>query len=374
MRVAIVMGFGLGCLEAEATAPPEQSAATSPGPRLRGFNVSRLDPKDLADAREQWGINAVRYMFPFNLLKSRDKLTLPQAWAKLMKDLPAGLDAAKKNNLAVIIALPQAGILADDSTIPSGEIQSRFWEDEENLQWIINCWKDILAICSNRDQQIWFDILNEPLNRKEMPHYPRKWPSWAQRIIDAIRTTDKIHPIVVEPGPGGLVWGFKNFPRLHGEPIIYSVHQYQPHAYTHQGIKNLQNTDLARAYTQLQRPWPDDFGEDGGYWDKARILKELEPAIQFAARNPGVRIYVGEFSVIRWAPKAAQYLRENIELFEQFGWDWTYHSFREYNGWSLENDDKYPEPGAPMPKPVEGLVSDRGKVVLEYLQRNETKK
>ena len=368
------LSVGAGMLPAQTT-PKSEPAKTAPvtnrAARLRGFNVSHLDPVNLADARNQWGINAVRYMFPFNLKKSTLHLTQQEVWVKLMQELPAGLDAAKKNGLAVIIALPQAGILVDDPKLSAAENQARFWSDEANLKWIIDCWKEVSAICANRDQEIWFDILNEPLNRKEMPSYPHQWPSWAQKIIDEIRKTDKVHPIVVEPGPGGLCWGFKDFPRLHGEPILYSVHQYQPHAYTHQGIKDLTNTDLASAYLQTQRTWPGDFKENGGVWNKDQIVKELEPVMMFLSRNPDARIYVGEFSAVRWAPNAAQYLRENIEIFEKLGWDWTYHAYREYNGWSLEFDNQYS--GVQKPTLADGLT-DRGKVVLEFLQRNKSGK
>jgi aryl-phospho-beta-D-glucosidase BglC (GH1 family) len=51
------------------------------------------------------------------------------------------------------------------------------------------------------------------------------------------------------------------------------------------------------------------------------------------------------FSVVRWAPKedALRWLQESVDLLESLGWSWTYHAFREYNGWSLEHDETYPE-------------------------------
>jgi hypothetical protein len=54
----------------------------------------------------------------------------------------------------------------------------------------------------------------------------------------------------------------------------------------------------------------------------------------------------GEFSVIRWAPGAVNYLRDCIELFEQCGWDWTYHAYREWDGWSVEHGS---DPGNHQP-------------------------
>ncbi len=52
-----------------------------------------------------------------------------------------------------------------------------------------------------------------------------------------------------------------------------------------------------------------------------------------------VHIYVGEFSAIRWAPGAAKYLSDCIDLFEEYNWDWTYHAFREWDGWSIEHGE-----------------------------------
>ena len=25
-------------------------------------------------------------------------------------------------------------------------------------------------------------------------------------------------------------------------------------------------------------------------------------------------------------------------MFDEYGWDWTYHAFREWNGWSVEHE------------------------------------
>ena len=71
-------------------------------------------------------------------------------------------------------------------------------------------------------------------------------------------------------------------------------------------------------------------------WDKDQLRKVLEPAREFQLAY-NVHIYVGEFSAIRWAPGAVDYLRDCIELFEEYGWDWTYHAFREWDGWSVEH-------------------------------------
>ncbi len=39
-----------------------------------------------------------------------------------------------------------------------------------------------------------------------------------------------------------------------------------------------------------------------------------------------------------WASGAEEYLRDCIGIFEEYGWDWTYHAFREWPGWSVEHE------------------------------------
>jgi hypothetical protein len=34
---------------------------------------------------------------------------------------------------------------------------------------------------------------------------------------------------------------------------------------------------------------------------------------------------------------ACNYLRDVIDLAEEYGWDWAYHAFREWDGWSVEH-------------------------------------
>jgi endoglucanase len=108
--------------------------------------------------------------------------------------------------------------------------------------------------------------------------------------------------------------------------VIYSFHMYRPHSFTHEGVYE----------DKRSIEYPGRI--DGEFWDKERLREEMLPAIEFQ-KAFNVQIYVGEFSAIRWAPgdSAYNYLRDVIELFEQYGWDWSYHAFRKWDGWSVEH-------------------------------------
>ena len=80
-----------------------------------------------------------------------------------------------------------------------------------------------------------------------------------------------------------------------------------------------------------------------------------------------VPIYVGEFSAIRWAPEnsAYRYLNDVIEIFEEYGWDWTYHAFREWSGWSVEHTEDRSN-NSPATEPTE-----RELLLRRYFKKND---
>ncbi|MEJ2705444.1 MAG: hypothetical protein P8Z79_23635 [Sedimentisphaerales bacterium] len=141
-----------------------------------------------------------------------------------------------------------------------------------------------------------------------------------------MRAVDPGKPVVFEPSPWGGPDGFDVLEPLDLDRVIYSFHMYRPHSFTHQGV-NDSRTGIA---------YPGEIG--GEYLEKERLREEMLPAIEFQ-KEFNVQIYVGEFSVIRWAPgdSGYRYLRDVIDLFEEYEWDWSYHAFREWDGWSVEH-------------------------------------
>lgn len=331
--------------------------------RLRGFTL----PSDAADEatfeelRQKWGANAVRLMLR-PLWRNEDDPV--EGWKKMLERLPAQMEAARKNHIFVIVAPFEPPIPGFKELRASGPNmwQRYIWQNPGMLQEIKQNAVDLAKLLDPYRDMAWIDLYNEPLDWDDMPSYPKKWPEWAQACVDAVREVSDI-PLVVQVGPGGLCSGFKTFPLLKGGGIVYSPHSYLPHQYTHQGIKDIKGTDLAQAFKEVSKPWPGNYS--GVLWNKEQLRASLEPVIQFAKVN-GVRIYVGEFGVVRWAPGAADYLRDSMEIFEELGWDWTCHAFRESSIWSPEYGDEY-KPGAP----ISSTPTARARVIREFLSRNK---
>ncbi len=337
----------------------------------RGFMVSELTPEIVHDIKETWHANIVRLQLIPLFWAPKKGITHAEAWKWMMEQLPGWLDNARDAGILVVIDLhnvPRPFPVTSDSK----DSLDRFWKDLSYRQLFLDCWNDIAHICKDRPEEIWFDLMNEPLNWKDMPSFPKAWPDWAQAAIDVIRVTDKRHAIVVEPGPGGLCWGFREFQPLRDpcDNIIYSTHQYQPHIYTMQGIRDITGTDLSQAYLERGLHWPGNFDDSGGGWWDIKRIEEQEMAcvIEFQ-RKYKARIFIGEFSVCRWAPEGATYLDECIALFEKYGWDWTYHAFRESRIWSLEHENSFTS----EPKLSE-TPNDRAQVVHKYMNQNAAQK
>ena len=76
------------------------------------------------------------------------------------------------------------------------------------------------------------------------------------------------------------------------------------------------------------------------------------------------RILVGEFSAAAWAKGADAYIRDCIEVFDSYGWDWAYHAFREWPGWSVEHEgtgpgDMRPSADNPRMRVLKGALARR---------------
>jgi endoglucanase len=128
---------------------------------------------------------------------------------------------------------------------------------------------------------------------------------------------------------------------------------YAPHEFTHQGVYG-QGKEFI--YPGLI---------NGKQWDKAKLEQALQPVVDFQKKH-GVHIYIGEFSAIRWAPdnSAYRYLKDVIDIYEANGWDWSYHAFREWSGWSVEHgtDKKDTRPSS--------TPTDRQKLLCDWFKKN----
>ncbi len=318
-------------------------------PRLRGAMVSpNVDEASLRRFGQDWNANVVRWqLVGWRPKGDRLDLTAYEAWlADQLARLDAALPWCAKYGLYVVVDLHAP---------PSGSEASRqgLFNNRECQDKFVEIWQR-LARKYRGNPTIWgYDLLNEP-GEGAVAEDLMDWEELVAKTARAVRAIDPDHAIIVEPAQGGNPYGLDRFQPLDVPGVVYSVHMYLPHAFTHQGVLG----DKSKRFV-----YPGVI--DGKLWDKAALEEALKPAIDFQ-RTYHVHLYIGEFSAIRWAPdnSAYRYLQDVIDIFEKYGWDWSYHAFREWTGWSVEHsNDQAVE--APTPTP-----NDRQKLLCEWFAKN----
>jgi len=344
----------------EAGVPtPEELSQYKPVPEIvRGFDFSGDSEKN-CQAFVDWHANVARLGIRIKPSGSKDGLAVYNpGWESQLSQTKKFLEQARKYKFKVILILSQGAFL-----------KGGYWDNPKLPELAASVWGTVAKeLLPYRDVIYGYDLMNEPLDWGQMPYPPKQWRSIAKAIIKAIRNVDKKTWIIYEPGPGGMHWGFAQLKPLPDTRVIYSPHFYSPHEFTHQGIRNIEGTDLAEAMKKLNVRYPSVV--NGFLWNKESIKKQLEVVRAFQQKYH-VPILVGEFSVVRWAPKpdSARYLQDLIDIFEEYHWSWVYHCFRQWPGWSLEYDETWTRGGGTEAN-IAQKVTDRAKVVKAGLLKN----
>ncbi len=141
------------------------------------------------------------------------------------------------------------------------------------------------------------------------------WNEFYPRIAKAIREVDSQTPILV----GGMGWSAVRWlPWLApaDDPrVVYAVHQYEPQErYTHQ------ETPPFNSY-----PGSFDLNWDGQpeVFDRAWLDGYLSAIDDFKAKYDAP-VAANEFGVMRWVPGAADFMRDEMALFERRGMNYAF--------------------------------------------------
>ncbi len=322
---------------------------TEQSPRLRGMMVpTYMGEKDLRDLAA-WGANHIRWQLTWDGSGWRADAADKAAYRQWLNGAIAHVD-----KMLPICKELGIHVLIDLHTLPGGSITGaghRMFSDKSWQDEFIDVWKQIANHYKDNSTVWGYDVANEPQDIK-VTGGAVNWPTLASMVCHEIRAIDAKHPIIVE-ARGGDLGTLAKFQTIDVPGLVYSFHMYIPHSFTHQNI-----------YSQRR-----DFHYPGfvgiKWWNTKTLKKELEKIKDWQIANKA-QIYVGEFSAIRWAPgdDAYLYLKDCVDVFEEFGWSWAYHAFREYHGWSVEHgNEKGDETPAKAP-------TQRQQLFLEAFKKN----
>jgi aryl-phospho-beta-D-glucosidase BglC (GH1 family) len=270
----------------------------------------------------------VRFQITRNWSKVDDNQDLDEyrRWIDWRVDnLVQVLDWASQYGLKVCIDLHQP---------PGGKrgrgghpFEMNMFHDARYADEFVATWRRIASRVKGHPAIYGYDLINEPAQ-----HGAARFSYWElqRRAAEAVREIDPDTPIIVESNLADRARTFSYLSPLAMDNVIYQAHMYEPTLFTHQGIYDNVTADNGKPLS-----WPGEWR--GEKWDKEFIRRELQPVIDFQRRHK-CRIYIGEFSAAAWAPGAENYLRDCISLFEEYGWDWTYHAFREAPVWDVDKE------------------------------------
>ena len=388
--------------------------------RFRGANLlfgqNNFDPSTELARYASYGMNVVRFMLNTDSLDNNGlRFIGPNECVNnngVVADLPPATDptAPYVGNLARIdaaLAVAQRYgmkviIVADHTFCRGAGVAGGlpgYWEPtgQPLRDHVVALWGALSKKYAGNPTVVGFDILNEPdqefvANPTGASFLQGEYDAWykdlAPRSIAAIRANDPSVWITVEPAPLALPVGYQNVggfgpsPNITSPPppisatiqpytdtantpphLIYSWHDYTPATYTGQSQSNAQGSNPI-TYPGMAMNYDDPANS---YWDRAALQRYFTPIHQWQVDHKYAdgslpRIWVGEMGAERWEPNASGFYSDTLSIFEQWGWDWSFHDPANSSEWNPTFTPSDTQTGAPYGD----VYTDRLAVMLHY--------
>jgi endoglucanase len=221
------------------------------------------------------------------------------------------------NHLDSLLHLPIKWVL--DLHVPiGGRVNGRdIVFDRPDLQdCIVSFWIEAAHRYNGNQKVFAFDILNEPLGK------PAEINKLMNRAYRAIRAVDK-NRIVIVAGNQHSAKSFELLRKKSDSRVWYSFHFYDPAWFTHNGIYS---PVVDREYKG----------------DTLLIKNHIKEVIAFRLKYPKATIYAGEFGTCtnNKPSERLKWYSQVMEVFKEYNINWTFHAWREWEGWDIENYPK----------------------------------
>jgi len=210
--------------------------------------------------------------------------------------------------------------------------------------------------------EVWLDIWEPEEFYSDYGGTLYDWNQLHPRITAAIREVDPDTPILI----GAMSYSaveWLPYLQLTGDPrTVYAVHQYAPVQYTHQWRDSQEftypgvfDTDWDGEDDQFNRAWLEDL---------------LSTVDDFAAKH-GVPVAVNEFGPVRWVPGAAEFMDDQMDLFEQRSMNYALWSWDpSWEPWTEEVDAFNFRHGPDPDHHTDVASNDLIDVIVKYWRRN----
>jgi len=394
-----------GLTEAPAAAPEDMETAAGDkwslwtnGTQLRGANtwqrivVPELDGPEFlgdgyigpsytqadVDALAALGANYVNLSHP-GLFTERAPYVLDE---QVQANLDAMIEMATEADLFVVITFRTGPGRSDFTFYRDGAgdwfnpqlLIENVWTEEEAQDAWVEMWRYTAERYRDNPAVVGYDLMCEPNSNdvalgtyEPEEFYPQytgsvyDWNQFYPRIVAGIREVDRETPILVNAMSWGGVRWLPYLKTVDDPRIVYTAHQYEPQSqYTHQ------ETPAMNTY-----PGEFDLNWDGepDSFDRAWLEDFLSIIADFQQEHE-VPVAVNEFGVSRWVPNAGDFMRDEMEIFEEIGinhalWVWD----PDWAPWT-ENVNGMNFRYGPDPENTEPVENDLQAAILESWARN----
>lgn len=369
---AWIAGIRITVMSGRDTSRPAPSSYTQTLNGYRGFQINpNPTRKDFFDLKSTYNANFIR--FQFNTWSASDNpqlvdktdLTQWDAWLAAKLVIFANARTwAKQNDIKMVVSLMTYPGGPDVYSVSQMQYQDVYY------QKYLEFWRNLTTICLNDSSVIAFDVHNEPAYGYRLrPQGPsRSFRSVIHDVIKEIRKVDPTRTIIVEPEKYSDPNKFKYLKPYPFDNLIYSFHMYRPSHYTDSGNTTQSYPGLVISTAVYKNAGLVDAGT-GHVVDKD-FLRDILQSVRDFQLSYHVPIYAGEFSAPRWVPGCAAYLADLASIFDEWGWIWTYHAFREANSWDVEYEAM---PASQVGAVQASSTTDRAQSLITALSSNVSK-
>jgi endoglucanase len=309
----------------------------------RGVNMGNMFE---APSEEAWG-NPFRDDYFQRIADLGFKhVRIPITWdltARAQQEAPYTLNPQFIDRIKYVVKKAQdAGLMA----IINMHHHEKVFENPETAKpRFLSQWKQISEIFKDFDENILFEVLNEPHGNLS----PALWNTLLVEALTVIRETNPTRAVLIGVAQYG---GLSAVPQLvlpKDDNIILTIHYYEPFQFTHQGAEWVSNSD----------PWL------GTKWENTdRDQNAIKSQFQFAielAKEKNIPINVGEFGAYSKADNVSRILWTTFmaRWMEEVGFSWAYWEFSAGFGFFNPSTNQYKQDLVdallknPMPPAVE---------------------
>lgn len=234
------------------------------------------------------------------------------------------------------------------------ENDDRIWQDFKYHEQAALFWKDLAVRLKDHPAVVGYNVINEPHPETATgfnDFWTEDYDKWYNKIentpadlnmlygtiVDSIRSVDADIPIILDSGLYAKPWAINYLKPIEDKNVLYAFHMYEPYELTSQNRK--------KGFTYTY-PGKVKVGNDQNekMFDKTSLKDFLDPLVEWAEKHniPNNRIIAEEFGINRMVDGADQYIKDLIDIFNDYDWHWAFYAFREdtWDGMDFELGNK----------------------------------